>query len=70
MSRARGEQFSLPELTRARDLVVELLEHDEAYLPIFGRLDREIGNAEELATNDPIARARALLRQRAEPLAA
>ena len=42
----------------------ELVGQDEAYLPIFERLDHEVELAEAAQANDPVYRARVLAEKR------
>lgn len=49
--------MTLEEVRAARDLAAVMVIDDEAYVPIFDRLDREVMACE---ANDPVARARAL----------
>lgn len=55
----------LTRLRAALEVVAKLVDKDEVYLPIFDRLEREIAIEQAmLVEDDPVARARAMLRAR------
>jgi len=46
-------------------MAAEIVVEDPAYAPIFERLEEELRQAEARAADDPVARARAVVRGRA-----
>lgn len=57
----------LEDLRDAHRAVALLVAEDDCYLPLFAHLDRELAALEQVVKNnqDPVAKARELLRQRA-----
>jgi len=58
--RSGAHKSLLERLRVARAAVAELMFENEAFAPIFERLDREVKAAESADLTDPIERARAI----------